>query len=116
MTGERFFVDHLLALRASFLREGALLAIRVRFAMKFHMLVEAGAIEFFFAKSTHTPQFEFWLLTSSAAFATTTWVVTMVARQRMQMRMPRLAHFYNHVYSVGDTRVPDSKKGDVFWW
>eukprot|EP00959_Pyramimonas_sp_CCMP1952_P308641 6459706-Pyramimonas_sp.AAC.1 len=40
----------------------------------------------------------------------------MVARQRMQMRMPRLAHFYNHVYSVGDTRVPDSKKGDVFWW
>ena len=44
------------------------------------------------------------------------WMVTMVARQRMQMRMPRLAHFYNHVYSVGDTRVPDSKKGDVFWW
>ena len=57
MTGERFFVDHLLALRASFLREGALLAIRVRFAMKFHMLVEAGAIEFLFAKGAQTPCF-----------------------------------------------------------
>ena len=112
MARETFLVDHLLALRASFLREGALLAIRVRFAMKFHMLVEAGAIEFFFAKSTHTPQFEFWLWTSSTALPTTTWMVTMVARQRLQMRMPRLAHFY----SVGDTRVTDSKKGDVFWW
>ena len=79
--------------------------------MKFHMLVEAGAIEFLFAMFTHTPQFEFWLGTSSTAFATSTWMLA-VARQRMQMRMPRLAHFY----SVGDTRVPDSKKGDVFWW
>ena len=87
--------------------------------MKFHMLVEAGTIEFLFAVFTHTPQFEFWLWTSSAALPTATWLVTMVtmvARQRIQMRMPRLARFYNHVYSVGDTRVPDSKKGDVFWW
>ena len=87
--------------------------------MKFHMLVEAGTIEFLFAVFTHTPQFEFWLWTSSTALPTATWLVTMVtmvARQRIQMRMPRLAHFYNHVYSVGDTRVPDSKKGDVFWW
>ena len=67
----------------------------------------------FFAKSTHTPQFEFWLWTSSTAFATTTWVVTMVARQRMQMRMPRLAHFYNHVYSVGDTRQKKEEEDEA---
>ena len=61
MTGKRFLVDHFFTLRASFLREGPLLAIRVCWAMPFHMLVEAGAINFLLAVLTHAPQFEFWL-------------------------------------------------------
>ena len=97
MTGERFFVDHLLALRAFLLCKRALLLIRIRFAMPFHMLVEAGAVKLVLAIRTQASMFEFWLWTSSTALPTTTWMLA-VAWQRMQMRMPRLAHFY----SVGD--------------
>ena len=77
MTGERFFVDHLLALRASFLREGPLLAIRIRFAMPFHMLVKTRPIEFLLAIRAHASKFQLRLWRPRATFVTAAWMVTL---------------------------------------
>ena len=49
-------MKHFVTLRALLLRKRSLLAIFVRFAMPFHMLVEAGAIELLFAIWTNASQ------------------------------------------------------------
>ena len=56
MTREAFLVNQLFALRTFLLGKRALLTIGIRFAMPFHMLVEAGAIKFFFAIGANASQ------------------------------------------------------------